>query len=128
MTDRGRPCVCGCGRPRQPGSKYADYERCRQRAYKKRVRAAAEAAGVETRLSLERLEGSTSTGSRSGYASAARKRPQTRSPRTGVSVYFRDPAIVRAVLPLLDRTTPEEEAAAEAMSAALDRHAKRRTR
>lgn len=76
-----RLCVCGCGRAQRPGSKYFDYERCRQRTYRQRVGRAAADAGLPTSLTLASLSGSS--GSRLGDAqkggrAAKRRRPDLR--------------------------------------------------
>lgn len=73
-------CACGCGEPARPGSKYADYERCRQRAHKRRVRAALEAAGLPATLTLETARRLRTTRSRSADAPARRQARQTRRP------------------------------------------------
>jgi hypothetical protein len=116
-----KTCPCGCGRSPLPKRKYADYERCRQRAYKQRVKTVAEARGLETRLSLKRLEGATRTGGRSGYAENGRKAHRKRSPRHGVAAYWRDPVeaeiVLGAALLLLD-----DASVADPLREALTRH------
>lgn len=46
-------CACGCGELCRPGSKYADYEKCRQRAYRRKLQDRLRAAGLPDHLNLE---------------------------------------------------------------------------
>lgn len=59
MTER--PCVCGCGRPAAPGSKYADRERCRHTVYRRKIAQAQVDAGIPQRLNLATLTPSSPT-------------------------------------------------------------------
>lgn len=102
MTPR---CACGCGRPPRIGSRYADYERCRQRAYRGRVRAAAIEAGLPASLSLR---AATTAQSRNGDAQTAartrQKRNRMRKPSLRVS-YLK---AVAAVTPYVGSTERAE--------------------
>jgi hypothetical protein len=81
-------CACGCKRPAQRGSKYHDYERCRQRAYRGRVKAAAAAAGLPASISMETVEAATHPTPRNGDARARRNRPQKRR-QTDLRISYR---------------------------------------
>lgn len=69
------PCECGCGREARPGSKYHDYERCRQRAYRNKVKTEAERAGLPAHLNLQVA---TSAQARNGDAQTSARSRQTR--------------------------------------------------
>jgi len=93
---------------------YADYERCRQRAYRRKVEAEAQDRGVVTTPSLaamrETAPSITGTGSRNGDAQIARKAPRRRHPSD-----------VRVSLPRLERVAREvlSEAKARELLVAL---------
>jgi hypothetical protein len=75
-------CACGCGEAPRPGSKYADYERCRQRAYRQRVQKHLRDAGLPDRLNLRVAEGAEG---RHGDAQAAARKRTRRSPDLRIS-------------------------------------------
>jgi hypothetical protein len=82
-------CGCGCGeslKGRSARSLYLD-ARCRQRAYRERLNAAAEAAGVPAHLSLETIRAATPPGDRNGDAQTRRQAPPRR--RTELRVSYR---------------------------------------
>jgi hypothetical protein len=77
-----RKCACNCGEPLINRSAQVRYvnERHKQRAHRRRLKAAAEAAGLPTSLSLKAIESATSTGNRRGDGHASAGKPQrTRS-------------------------------------------------
>lgn len=89
-----RLCACPCRKPIPAGAratrKYHDPTRCRQRAYRARVREAAARAGVAPTITLSAVR--AGTGDRHRYA----KRPAgTRKPDQRVSVRKAEDAIRR---------------------------------
>lgn len=99
-------CACGCGDPLDAGAVRRVYidQRHRQTFHRARVRRAAEAAGVPSRLSLKALEEANRTSDRNGDAPARRKRAQ-RKPRAGVTVYFPTIAAAAAAAACIDDAT-----------------------
>lgn len=91
-------CACACGRELDSSVRkvYADV-RCRQRHHRRRLQAAAEAAGVPARLSLQALQTSNRTGERHGDA-PARRPARKRGPRPGVTVYLPSLELAELVL------------------------------
>lgn len=130
-----RTCACGCGRDLQASRRrtaiYYD-ERCRQRAYRKRVRDAAEAAGVSASLSLKSLDASSGAPSRNGDAKkgATRAERPKRGPRAGVTVYLPTPLLADRVREVLGQAASEGQgdlqAAVDAVAKAMAREARRR--
>lgn len=98
-------CKCLCGRPRSSHSLYADYGRCRQRAYRLKLDAEASDRGVQTSTTLARLRehphGTAGPGSRNGDAQIDRKRPRRRN-RSDVRIGL--PRLERAARELLGET------------------------
>lgn len=91
-------CGCGCGErfPAGGGRRYVN-ERHRQRAYRRRVKAAAEARGLPGSLSLQSVEATGRAGRRNGDAEKGGERP-IRRPRPGVTVYFPTPGAAELAL------------------------------
>lgn len=79
----GRLCECGCGQPPSPASKFANRDRCRQRAYHNRVTAAARDQGVSARPNLTDL--TRRTHARSADAPAPARKPRKRTTDLRVS-------------------------------------------
>lgn len=104
LADDVRQGLCGCGcknqiLSRRASTVYVD-ERHKQRGYRRRLNAAAAAAGVAPRVTLEAVRATTLTANRNGDAQALPKAPQKRrkrSPRPGVTVYFPTPAVAELV-------------------------------
>lgn len=95
-------CGCGCGSdlPLNPGRRKYLNERHRQKAYRDRLEAEANALGVPSRLSLRTLQSPSTTRDRHADAPARRQRPQRRRsrPRLGVTVYLATPGLARRLL------------------------------
>jgi hypothetical protein len=89
-------CACGCGDEAPAGSAYAHLDRCRQRAYRERVKAEAKAAGIDSPGSLRAIRGSRTTSARNGDA---QRRP--RKPREGISIYLPTPLLAERVQEVL---------------------------
>lgn len=73
-----RKCLCGCGEPiinRSAQVRYVN-ERHKQRAHRKRLKAAAEAAGLPASLSLKAVDSYTTGGNRRGDGQAGARAPQ----------------------------------------------------
>ena len=90
IEDPRRLCACGCGESLEGRSNRALYvnDRHRQRAYRRRLEDAAEAAHVPARLSLKTLEAGTSPPrDRNGDAETARKPARARK-RSDVRVSY----------------------------------------
>ncbi len=112
MPGAGRLCACGCGRSlagKRPEARYAS-DACRARAWKERTG----------------YEGPSATRTREN---GRRKPARRRSPRPGVSVYFRKRSQLAAVWAALlgfreegDLGDPDLDAAVEAVQKALVRH------
>jgi hypothetical protein len=129
VTD-GRVCACGCGASlagRRVTVRYVS-EQHRQRAYRRRLREAAKAAGLPVTLSLRTVQASNPTRNRSGDGPSAGTAQQRRR-REGVSVYF--PTVADAELAermlaesLKRRTAVDSARALTAVRAALDRRRK----
>jgi hypothetical protein len=105
-------CGCPCGEPRIGLSGQSLYlnERHKQRAYRERVNAAAEASGVPASLTLKAARGSTPTRRGNGDAQKAATRREKRSPELRVS-YLKLAAAIDALGP---------DASVEDMRAAID--------
>lgn len=122
-------CACGCGRRLDSGAVRQFYldEKHKQRAHRKRLELAAEAAGVPARLTLEALQSSNRTRDRHGDAPARPKRP--RRPRPGVTIYLPTAELAdraRAELAIaVDAGVAELAPVEEAIAAALERRRKR---
>jgi hypothetical protein len=122
-----RVCACGCGASiehRNAKTKYIDRSHS-QRAYRRKVKAAAKAAGLPSNLSLETVQASSPMGVRSGDAPTPRKRRKTK-PRPGVSIYLPtlDAALdLEAVAADLAEVSPQPGTLAlrDALKTALDR-------
>jgi hypothetical protein len=126
-----RSCECGCGRPLPPGAhgkrRYLDGHR--DRSYRQRLRAAAEARGLPGRLTFETVQ-TTSTTQKASADAQPRRRRATRGPRPGVQAYFQ-PGSAEAALDALnaaDDSSPALALAREALEAAIDRRKRRQRR
>jgi hypothetical protein len=127
-----RKCACNCGADlagRSERTLYAN-ERCRQRAYRRRVKRAAAAAGLPASLSLENVETAKGTRDRNGDAHTARRPRQTRR-REGVSVYLKTPAHLAALIAAAEShqqvaADDDLDAALEAALRAKSRHQRRK--
>lgn len=128
MTEQSTPgtkCPCGCGGPVLRGRKYALGGRCRQRAYRKRVRAAADAAGVPPTVTLETVDAASRTGARNGDAQTRRNRPP-RTPRPGLTVYIADRGAAEAARTFLAAPRrPGLDLVADAIAKAQERRRRR---
>lgn len=129
-----RVCQCGgkdgtgCTETVGPGERrrYKD-EKHRDRAYRNRIRARAEAAGLPPRLTVAALSATRSTRIASADAPRPRNRPAAR--REGVTVYLPSVEIAVAVQEALRGPVDpsrELEFADRAVTAAIDRRQKRR--
>ena len=126
-----RLCACGCRRSLEGRSERTIYfdHRCSQRAYRKRLREAAEAAGVPARLSLETVRAAKSTLDHNGDAHARPRARQKRS-RTGLSIYLPTPERAEALAAALeqlaaDRPELDMTLEREAIRRALERRRRR---
>jgi hypothetical protein len=96
-----RMCVCNCGKSvAHRGVKTLYLENHRQNRHKRKVKAAATAAGLPANLSLETVSASSPTGVRSGDAPKPR---QARKSGTSIRVSYR-----KAVEVLAERHGPDE--------------------
>lgn len=127
-----RLCACRCGQPlvgRSARTKFID-ERHKQRSYRRRVQAAAEAVGLPDRLTLETVQTTNDARRRNGDAQKNGRARQTRR-RQGLSVYLPRPELADALLAVLDPiggaplSSDELDVAAGALRSAVDRHAAR---
>jgi hypothetical protein len=123
-----RTCTCGCGeslRGRSKGTRYFD-ARCRDRAYRRRLRERAEAAGIPGRLSVKRLDSILGSGKRRPDA-ARPTRSREKRPRVGLSIWLRGPdalhhaEVLLAVLERYEILEPVRDATRRA----VDRRRKR---
>jgi hypothetical protein len=97
------PCACGCVDVAPAGSAYAHPDRCRQRAYRERVKDEARAAGIDSLGSLRSIRASRTPSERNGDAPA---RP--RKPREGISIYLPTPLLAARVEEVLGRAITDE--------------------
>ena len=84
-----RSCGCGCGEQlvgRSENTLYVN-ERHRQRAYRRRLKEAAEAAKLPSSLSFKSIESAQDTQRRNGDGHTQRPK-RRRTPRPGVTCYF----------------------------------------
>lgn len=91
------PCPCGCGQQAPAGRKYADTDRCRQRAYRRRVSAAMEDAHLPARPSLKLAAAARAPQLRLGDGERRPSARQNAVCRDGVQVYFRDPEVAERI-------------------------------
>jgi RNA 3'-terminal phosphate cyclase len=122
-----RICACGCkGSVAHRGIRTLYLEGHRQRRHKRKVKAAARAAGLPDRLSLQTVLAASPTAGRSGDAPAPVRRRQ-RKPRPGVQVYLPSVGhaqLLEAIVAGADRgQLPQEiaEEIAEAVRRAIER-------
>lgn len=143
MRVRDGYCGCGCGeRLPVPYDKHRNRlafeagrrrfvrESHRQRQYRVKLRRLAEAQGFTAPLSLKTVQGSTGTRDRSGDAQAGPRKRQGK-PRKGLSIYLPTVQDAERLAEWIDHlrvgpdATTELEPAAQAISRALDRHARK---
>jgi len=124
-------CACPLGEPMDlmPLSvKYRHGDRCRKRAYRAKLKGAAEAVGLQVAPTLRAVELMVSTRERDGHAENGRKRAQKRAPELRVSypkaveaMTERLVALIPPGVDLMDELSSERcrEIAEEGLSTAL---------